>query len=112
MPLYNESFDLIVSVSTFEFIDDKEAASKEIKRVLKKEGKFVVVTPSESWFLDLGFKILTNRSAQKDFGHMREQVLPVLSEHFIIEEIKIFPYIICHLLPVYKAYIFRSRSEK
>ena len=104
MPFPDESFDLVVSVSAFEFFEDKEAACKEIKRVLKKDGHFILVTPGESWILDLGFKILTKESAKHDFGDKRQHTIPILKEHFDVKESKLFPFVIGRLLPVYKAF--------
>jgi ubiquinone/menaquinone biosynthesis C-methylase UbiE len=100
----DESFDLVVSVSTFEFIDSKKAACEEIRRVLKKDGHFVIVTPCESWLLDMGFRLMTRESASHDFGDQRQAVLPVLKEHFSIAKSKMFPAVIGHVFPVYMCY--------
>ena len=105
MPFNNESFDLIVAVSTFEFIEDKKSACQEIRRVLKTDGRFIVITPAESWILDLGLKLLTNESAKNDFGDKRQYVIPVLKEYFKIHKNKTFPLYIGHLFPIYSAFV-------
>jgi ubiquinone/menaquinone biosynthesis C-methylase UbiE len=106
----DKSFDLVVSVSTFEFIDNKQAACEEIKRVLKKDGHFVLVTPSESWLLDFGFKILTKENARKDFGDNRKAVVPLLNEHFKVSRSLIFPSFMGRIFPVYTCYDLMLKS--
>ncbi|MBD2359512.1 class I SAM-dependent methyltransferase [Tolypothrix sp. FACHB-123] len=43
LPFENNSFDIIVSASVFHYFDDSNAALKEIKRVLKPEGKVFIL---------------------------------------------------------------------
>lgn len=105
MSFSDKSFDLIVSVSAFEFIEDKEAACQEIKRVLKKEGYLIIVTPGNSSIIDLGLKILTQESANRDYGEKRKDTIRILKNHFNIKKRRIFPSFIGILLPIYKAYI-------
>lgn len=104
MPFAEESFDLVVSVSTFEFVEDKKTACQEIQRVLKKNGQFIIITPGESWLLDTGLKILTHENAKEHYGDKRQYVLPILKAYFNIFSIKMFPPVIGHLFPIYKAY--------
>jgi len=105
MPFTNESFDLIISVSTFEFVEDKKTACQEIRRVLKKDGLFILITPGDSLILDLGLKILTNENAKKDYGDKRQYVIPILKEYFNIYRSRMFPLVVGHLFPIYKAYV-------
>ncbi len=104
MPFNDNSFDLIVSISTFEFIDDKRSACKEIVRVLRKDGIFIMITPGDSKILDFGLKLLTRESAKTDYGEKRTEVKPLLNEYFDILQIKSFPFIFGSFLPVYTAY--------
>jgi ubiquinone/menaquinone biosynthesis C-methylase UbiE len=110
MPFKNESFDLIVSISTLEFVENKKTACKEIRRVLKTDGLFIIITPGESWILDLGLKILTHETAKKDYGDKRQYVIPILKEYFDVFQSKIFPSVIGHLLSIYKAYVLVSKK--
>jgi ubiquinone/menaquinone biosynthesis C-methylase UbiE len=48
MPFLDWHFDCIVAISTIEFIDGLDAACNEIDRVLKQDGCFLVVTPTNS----------------------------------------------------------------
>ena len=112
MPFINESFDLVVSISTFEFIEDKKTACQEIQRVLKKGGIFVIVTPGASWFLDLGLEIFTKESAKDDYGDKRQQVMPIINKYFCVSQKKVFPsFILGRLLPVYKGYVLTPREK-
>lgn len=103
MPYDDDMFDLVISVSTFEFIEDKRNACREITRVLKKEGQFIVITPAQSKLLDFGFNLLTKEDARKDFGNERQEVIPLLTEYFKILQIKIFPPLAGTIIPVYRA---------
>ncbi len=93
MPFENDFFDGIISVSAVEFIDNLEAASFEIKRVLKKDGSLFIVIPGYSKILDFGLKVLTGKSAQDDYGDKRQKIIPVLSKHFKIKKSIVFPII-------------------
>jgi ubiquinone/menaquinone biosynthesis C-methylase UbiE len=65
MPFLDWHFDCIVAISTIEFIDGLDAACNEIDRVLKQDGCFLVVTPTNSPIADAGLKLLTGSSAVK-----------------------------------------------
>jgi SAM-dependent methyltransferase len=82
LPYASACFDCVVAVSTLEFIEDLSAASREISRVLKPDGEFVVVTPGFSRLVDLGLKLLTGKSARADFSDRRQRVIATLLEHF------------------------------
>jgi ubiquinone/menaquinone biosynthesis C-methylase UbiE len=110
MPFLNESFDLIVSISTFEFIQDKDSACMEIKRVLKQNGQFILITPAESWLLDVGFRLMTHENAKHDFGSERQVVFPILKEHFYISERKIFPSVLGKIFPIYRAFVLTCKK--
>ncbi|HEY5122560.1 MAG TPA: class I SAM-dependent methyltransferase [Ignavibacteria bacterium] len=110
MPFVNDTFDLIISVSTFEFIDDKISACLEIQRVLKKNGRFLLITPAQSWILDTGFKLLTKENADNDFGNERQRVVPILKKYFNISKSRMFPPVIGNVFPVYKAYVLQLKD--
>ena len=52
IPLDDASVDVIVSLETIEHIPDPEEFVKEVKRVLKKGGQFIVSTPNDDEFTD------------------------------------------------------------
>jgi len=113
MPFTNESFDLIVSVSAFEFVEDKKNTCLEILRVLRKDGIFIIVTPRESALLDLALKILTKQEAKKDYGDTRQQIVPIIKEYFSISHRKVFPSLILSLFAhIYRPYVLTPRKQE
>lgn len=103
MPWPDEMFDLVVAVSALEFVADLDAVCKEIKRMLKPEGGFLVVTPGNSPILDFGLKVLTGKSAKDDFADRRELILPTLRRHFNIKRELTFPKYGAFLIKFYTA---------
>lgn len=85
MPLADASIDCVVAVSCLEFIDDLDAACRELRRVLTSTGCLVTVTPGVSPVVDWGLRTLTGASPRDDFARRREQVLPTLRRYFEIE---------------------------
>lgn len=77
-------FDIVVSVSTLEFIDDIDSAAKEVARVLTPQGRLVAVMPKKSALLDLALRAVTGENAERDYGDRRERVLPALLKHFVV----------------------------
>jgi ubiquinone/menaquinone biosynthesis C-methylase UbiE len=82
MPFEDDFLDAAVAISAVEFFQDLDAACVEVARVLKPSGVFFVVTPGDSRLLDLGLKVLTGRSAARDFEQRRSAVIPTLLGHF------------------------------
>lgn len=103
IPFEDDYFDCIISISSIEFIDDIKAASLEIKRVLRKDGCFIVITPGHSWILDIGLKFLTGNSAKNDYKGRREKVIPMLYKYFDLVVEKIFPQTLGFIIPMYHA---------
>jgi ubiquinone/menaquinone biosynthesis C-methylase UbiE len=98
MPFEDGFFDAAVAVSSFEFIADFDRACLEIGRVLGPRGVFFVVTPNDSPILDIGLKLLTGASARRDYGGRRKLVMPALTRHFRVDQLRSFP---GRLLPMY-----------
>lgn len=44
LPFENESFDFVFSMTSIEFLKDPKPLFNEVKRVLKKDGKFLLIT--------------------------------------------------------------------
>jgi ubiquinone/menaquinone biosynthesis C-methylase UbiE len=110
MPFEENFFDRVVAISALEFISDLDAACREIKRVLKPDGALVVITPGHSPLVDLGLKILTGKSARKDFDDRREKLMPTLLEHFSIERRLVSPGFGNSLIKLYTALRLRARA--
>ena len=90
-PFSKDFFDTIVAVSSLEFVQDIDAAARELARVLQPHGALVMVTPGHSPLLDFGLRVLTGESARKDYGDRRESMMPGLSRYFTIECRRSFP---------------------
>jgi len=91
MPFPDDYFDLIISISAIEFIEDLDLACQEILRVLKEDGTFIVITPGFSPVLDFGLKFLTNKNAKTDYDDRRKCILPTLKKYFNTEKKINFP---------------------
>jgi len=91
LPFEEESFDCLVAVSSLEFVRDIEAAGREMARILRPDGRLVLVTPGHSPLLDFGLKVMTGESANKDYGGRREAMMPGLLRHFRINRNRSFP---------------------
>jgi SAM-dependent methyltransferase len=82
LPYESSYFTCVVAVSAMEFIDDAEAACREVRRVLAPQGTFAVVTPGYSAFVDGGLWLLTGESAKADYGDRRRLLARALLAHF------------------------------
>ncbi|TMM57112.1 class I SAM-dependent methyltransferase [Maribacter algarum] len=99
----NNSFDFVVAVSALEFVSDLDAVCREVKRILKPNGSFMVVTPGKSPLLDFGLKVLTGKSAKEDFADRREIILPTLLKHFSTKQKLTYPRHGASLVKLYTA---------
>lgn len=97
-------FDAIVGVSVLEFVEDLNAAIKEIKRILKKDGFFVTICPMNSKILDFVVSLYADKSAKEEFGDSRKYVTKELEKNFIIEEKGFMLPVIGRFFPVYTHY--------
>jgi len=69
--LPDHSFDLVVTIDVHEHLADPIPVSKELYRIVKKEGKVVVTTPNgDETKLAVRIKHLLGMSA-KEYGHVR-----------------------------------------
>ncbi len=91
LPFAAETFDVVVAVSTFEFVSDAAAATDEIARVLRPDGCAIVVTPGTSPVLDLALRVATGKSAKRDFGDRRDAVVSTLTSRMKHDRTTAFP---------------------
>jgi ubiquinone/menaquinone biosynthesis C-methylase UbiE len=63
LPFPDESFDVILSFDVFEHIPDTDAHLKEVYRVLKKEGCYLLATPNK--ITNIPFEIIKEKSFTK-----------------------------------------------
>lgn len=52
LPLQDDTIDVVVSFETIEHLTDPAQFIKEVKRVLKKDGIFIVSTPNDAEFME------------------------------------------------------------
>jgi SAM-dependent methyltransferase len=102
LPYSPATFDLVVAISSLEFAADARAAAAEIRRVLKPGGHLIIVTPGHSPLTDWGLKLLTGESAKADYSNRREQLLPALLEHFVIDAQRLAPAVLSKIICLYK----------
>ncbi len=91
LPFAAETFDVVVAVSTFEFVTDAATAIDEIARVLRPDGCAIVVTPGASPVLDLALRVATGESAKRDFGDRRGAVVSTLTTRMKLDRMAVFP---------------------
>ena len=107
LPFADASLDVVVAVSALEFVNDLTAAVREIARVLRPEGRAIVVTPGTNAVLDLALKLATGQSARDDFGDRRACVVPTLCRELDHERSGWWP--LSWPIPVYRALRLRKR---
>ena len=110
LPFPDRFFDVIVAVSSIEFIIRLNAACKEIARVLKPDGVLLVVTPGSSPWLDFGLWLLTRQSAKRDYDGRRESVIPTLQQYFEIETAIQYPSRLGRSMALYRAFRLRLKQ--
>jgi ubiquinone/menaquinone biosynthesis C-methylase UbiE len=101
LPFADGTFDVVIAVSTFEFVTDTKRAINELARVLAPDGRVIVVTPGQSPLLDFALRVFTGESAENDFGDRRSLVVPTLTREMRHERSAYFP--APFPVPVYRA---------
>ena len=109
IPIDSGSIDLIVSVSTLEYVSDKRKAAGELRRVLRPHGQLAVVYPLPNALSDMGLKLLTGESASQ-YGDGRRALLPTLGECFSVVRRIRFPAWAPPLLQVYEGALLAPRD--
>lgn len=105
IPVENKSVDIIISSHVFEHIPDIEKTIKEIKRILKTDGKIMVVLPCDPGFM---WNSLTKISPSQirlkmnglnyrevmEYEHVNTfvDIKAVLEKHFTIEDERYGPF--------------------
>jgi ubiquinone/menaquinone biosynthesis C-methylase UbiE len=101
LPYPDGTFDVVVAVSTFEFVPNVRKGINELARVLAPGGRIIVVTPGQSPILDLALRLFTGESAANDFGDRRKLIVPTLTTEMRVERSAYFPF--RFPFPVYRA---------
>ena len=82
LPFKNKSFDCIVLIEVIEHIPNKESVFKELKRVLKRNGKIIITTPNKRDIIlrvhnllkNIGTKIIGKKIIHKDEYLSKEEL--------------------------------------
>lgn len=101
-------FDVIIGVSVLEFVNDLDAAIREIKRILKNDGFFVTICPMQSKILDSVVSLYSRKSAEEEFGDSRLYVSKELESNFNIEKKGFMIPFVGKYFPVYTWYKLRK----
>ena len=106
LPFGDAHFDRILAIHVLEHLPDLPAALKQIRRVLKSEGRFAVCIPCEGGFAySLAREISAKRIFKKHFPAMNyedvvvanehvnfpEEIIQELLKHFVVIDKQFFP---------------------
>lgn len=103
LPFHDESFDCIVAVSCLEYMEPFNQAAMEIRRVMRRDGSLVFVTPGNSPLLDCAHYLMTGCRAQEHYGQRRTSLIPTLLETFTVQQEMRVPVIGSSLVTLYRA---------
>jgi len=110
LPFAVAFFDAVISVSAMEYVEEIEAACRELERVLRPGGVLVIVTPGHTPIIDLGLKLLTGESPQRNYANRRERLLPTLERFFKVDERRLIPRVGNSILHFYTALRLQRRA--
>lgn len=91
LPQDDESVDVVVAVSSLEFVDDLEGACREIDRVLRPGGDVIVITPGQGKLQDFALRVLSGSRAEDTFQGRRRSLVSTLTSHFDVVDEVVFP---------------------
>ena len=85
IPFPDNSFDVVIAASALEHFKEIEKPISEIKRVLKKNGSFVFLSPSENVFYKIG-RIFFGIVKPPDHYYEADEIIQRIEENFEIEK--------------------------
>jgi len=106
LPYKDNFFDCITAVSILEHVPMQrlEKAIKEMKRVLKPDGKLICGFPVKNFYMQWGFRMLGFQDENYSLSH--SDIYRTLEKHFISDKVLKFPsflkmdwclYMVCRL---------------
>lgn len=111
LPMKSSSVDHVLSIYMLEHIAGLDGSLKEIRRILRKDGTFLIALPAEGGFLyKLGRELTTKRYIEKKFNidydevikahhlHNYPEIAKTVKNHFEIRQITYLPF---PFLPTY-----------
>jgi len=94
MPYENEKFDAIISISTYEHIqnEDLDTAMEELNRVLKREGIIYIGVPVKNKLTNIFFDLVGNHPpVDKMHPSSHQDVIHALKKKFRVNKVLTFP---------------------
>ncbi|MBL7147212.1 MAG: class I SAM-dependent methyltransferase [Nanoarchaeota archaeon] len=92
MPYESEKFDAVISVSTYEHIENLNEAMEELHRVVKKKGRLYIGVPVKNKLTNLFFDVFGKHPpVDKMHPSSHNEVLQALKKKFEINQILTFP---------------------
>jgi SAM-dependent methyltransferase len=85
LPYADGFLDCVVSVSAMEYVEDIDAACRELRRVLRPGGSIIIATPGASPLWDLALRLSTGENP-KQYADRRQRLLPALKGAFVTEQ--------------------------
>jgi len=101
-------FDVIIAVSVLEYIHDLQDALGEIKRILKRDGILITITPMENKFLEWIISLYTDKATKSYFRNSYDFVTGSLEESYLVLEKGYFVPILGKFFPVYTHYKLKN----
>ncbi len=108
MPYEDNTFDCIVSVSTFEHLEDLERAFREIKRIAKPGSLIVLSFPVKNVITDAFYKLF-GYQANDIHPNSHTDLLNSAQKYFRLLRIKKFPDVLPQNFSLYLSCLFENR---
>ena len=86
IPFPDNSFDIVIAASALEHFNDIKKPIGEIKRVLKRGGSFLFLSPSENIFYKTG-RFLFGIAKPDDHYYEADIIINKIRDHFSVEKI-------------------------
>jgi len=100
LPYPDAFLDCVVSVSAMEYVEDIQAACRELRRVLRPGGAIIIATPGSSPLWDLALRLSTGENP-KQYADRRQRLLPALKSAFATDQEIAVPTVGGRLLRLY-----------
>ncbi len=108
LPFPDSYFDVAVSTNGLASVSDVGASCFEIDRVLKEDGRVIVVIPAFAWFAEAASQGVFGKNVRQHSPNSRQLLMPMLRRHFEVETSLSFPKWLSNALPLYRALRLRK----
>jgi len=105
----NETFDAVVAVSVWEFVDELETAVLETKRIMKSGASLFTICPQRNALLDFIVSLYSRIPANQEFKNGPDVIRAMLEKHFVVEKKYFFPPAIGRFFPLYHYHELRKK---